>query len=107
MPHHPDSVKSKTYQSGCVGIALVLPLKIASVYEKALNEWNVRGTFNHEIGHILGLEQLDLRWLQDTPLYDNKCWVPEMPGCKDNTSNNMMDYNAWQSAYRRADRNHP
>ncbi len=99
MPHHPDSARSKTYQSGCVGIALGNTIKISGVYEKGLNEWNVRGTFNHEVGHVLGLYHA---WTydgcEDTPMHNNKCWVPEIPGCKDNTSNNMMDYNAWQTA---------
>ncbi len=99
MPHHPDSARSKTYQSGCVGIALGNAVKISGIYEKGVNEWNVRGTFNHEVGHVLGLYHA---WTydgcEDTPMHNNKCWVPEVPGCKDNTSNNMMDYNAWQTA---------
>lgn len=99
MPHHPDSARSKTYQSGCVGIALGNAVKISGIFEKGFNEWNVRGTFNHEVGHVLGLYHA---WTydgcEDTPMHSNKCWVPENPGCKDNTSNNMMDYNAWQTA---------
>lgn len=99
MPHHPDSAKSKTYKSGCVGIALGNAVKISGVFENNLTEWNVRGTFNHEVGHVLGLYHA---WMsdgcEDTPLHQNNCWVLEDPGCAGRTSNNMMDYNAWQSA---------
>lgn len=99
MPHHPDSAKSKTYKSGCVGIALGNAVKISGIYENKLTEWNVRGTFNHEVGHVLGLYHA---WMsdgcEDTPLHSNNCWVIEDPGCAGRTSNNMMDYNAWQSA---------
>lgn len=99
LPHDPDSVKSKTYQSGCVGIALGNAVKVAGIYEKGLNEWNVRGTFNHEVGHILGLYHA---WqddgCDDTPIHANDCWADVSPGCEGRASNNMMDYNAWQSA---------
>jgi hypothetical protein len=99
LPHHPDSVKSKTYQSGCVGIALGNAVKMAGIYEKGFNEWNVRGTFNHEVGHILGLYHA---WsddgCDDTPMHANDCWADASPGCDGRASNNMMDYNAWQSA---------
>ena len=99
LPHHPDSVKSKTYQSGCVGIALGNAVKMAGIYEKGFNEWNVRGTFNHEVGHILGLYHA---WThdgcEDTPIHANDCWADASPGCDGRASNNMMDYNAWQSA---------
>lgn len=99
LPHLKDSALSKTYQSGCVGIALGNAVKIAGVYEKGFNEWNVRGTFNHEIGHVLGLNHAwTFDGCEDTPMHDNKCWVQESPGCQGKTSNNMMDYNAWQSA---------
>jgi len=99
LPHHPDSVKSKTYQSGCVGIALGSAVKMAGIYEKGFNEWNVRGTFNHEVGHILGLYHA---WTydgcDDTPMHANDCWAYASPGCDGRASNNIMDYNAWQSA---------
>ncbi len=99
MPHLPDSVKSGTYKSGCVGIALGNAIKIAGIYENKLTEWNVRGTFNHEIGHVLGLYHA---WTDDgcpdTQEHPNDCWVIEQAGCAGRTSNNMMDYNAWQSA---------
>ncbi len=99
MPHLPDSVKSVTYKSGCVGIALGNAIKIAGIYENKLTEWNVRGTFNHEIGHVLGLYHA---WTDDgcpdTQEHPNDCWVIEQAGCAGRTSNNMMDYNAWQSA---------
>lgn len=99
LPHQSDSARSKTYQSGCVGIALGNAIKIAGIYEKGLNEWNVRGTFNHEIGHVLGLYHAwTFDGCEDTPMHENKCWVPENAGCQGKTSNNMMDYNAWQSA---------
>ncbi|MEP7320904.1 MAG: hypothetical protein ABI761_03255 [Saprospiraceae bacterium] len=99
LPHHPDSARSPTYQSGCVGIALGNAVKISGIFEKGLNEWNVRGTFNHEIGHVLGLYHAwTFDGCEDTPMHNNKCWVPENPGCMGITSNNMMDYNAFQSA---------
>lgn len=99
LPHHPDSTRSTTYKSGCVGIALGNAIKISGIFEKGFNEWNVRGTFNHEVGHVLGLYHAwTFDGCEDTPMHDNRCWVTEDPGCQGNTSNNMMDYNAWQSA---------
>lgn len=99
MPHHPDSMQSKTYQKGCVGIALGNAVKVAGVYENKLNAMNIRGTFNHEVGHVLGLYHA---WeddgCDDTPRHTNKCWADAVPGCEGKTSNNMMDYNAFQSA---------
>jgi hypothetical protein len=54
----------------------------------------------HEFGHILGLSHT---WrysdgCDDTPLNPN-CWSPSLPGCDSTTSNNIMDYNAFQNAW--------
>ena len=102
MPHHPDSVKSKTYNSYKVGVALGNYVKIAGMYEQKDTYWNHRGCFNHEIGHIYGLSHT---WrfndgCDDTPKHKQECWVRDQrPGCDSLTSNNVMDYNAMQNSW--------
>jgi hypothetical protein len=101
MPHHPDSVISPTYQpSGC-GIALGNAVKIAGGFENDNPAWKLRGVFNHEVGHIYGLGHT---WAyndgcDDTPR-NPKCWnQSDTPPCDTAASNNVMDYNAYQSAW--------
>ncbi len=100
MPHHPDSVASKTYTSYGVGVALRNFVKIAGPFEMKNAGWAHRGNFNHEVAHILGLQHA---WLNDgcddTPRHSLDCWNrTEEPPCDKQTSNNMMDYNAFQHA---------
>lgn len=100
MPHHPDSVASKTYLAVGTGVALGNAIKLAGVnYEGDF--WPYRGVFNHEVGHIYGLSHT---WAyddgcEDTPRHQQNCWNRSQPGCDTTTSNNVMDYNALQLAW--------
>lgn len=101
MPHHPDSIKSRTYSAGGVGVALSVGVKMAGPYESKAPNWGHRGVLNHEIGHIFGLTHA---WLQndgcdDTPPHNMPCWNrTDTPPCDTLATNNMMDYNALQNA---------
>jgi len=101
MPHHPDSLNSKTYESGGVGVALGGQfLKMAGLYENNKPYWHYRQILNHEVGHIFGLSHT---WryndgCDDTP--KNRNYWHRSGGIPDSlVSNNLMDYNAYQSAW--------
>lgn len=100
LVHHPDSVLSKTYRTNGQGIALGNSLKMAGLFESKEPAKSFDGLLNHEIGHILGIQHA---WVEDgcpdTENHPNKCWgwTPEPP-CRDQATNNMMDYNAYQIA---------
>ena len=99
MPHHPDSIASNTYRSDWVGIALGHSIKVAGLYENKGPASKYLGLLNHECGHVFGLAH---SWgndgCDDTPKHAN-CWnVTGEPPCEAPTSNNMMDYNAFQNA---------
>ncbi len=102
LPHHPDSISSKSYKGGGTGIALGTSLKVAGLYDDKLEFWGYSTLLNHEIGHILGLNH---SWYKndgcdDTPPHAN-CWAPNMGASCDGdvVSNNVMDYNASQMAF--------
>ena len=100
LPHHPDSVKSKTYKTTATGIALGTSLKMAGLVVRRDKPWECATLLNHEIGHILGLAHSWYRndGCDDTPVHPN-CWGQSDEGpCSGVISNNMMDYNNSQMA---------
>jgi hypothetical protein len=99
MPHHPDSVASKSYAGGVVGVALGTAIKLGGNYKSGRPYWHYRQTLNHEVGHVFGLKHT---WAyndgcDDTPKNPN-CWNYGSGKCDSLVSNNLMDYNAWQLA---------
>lgn len=101
MPHHPDSVTSKTYRADASGIALGSALKVSGQWTKKPDAWGARGIFHHEIGHVLGLSHT---WntndgCNDTPRHPNCFNKSDQPPCDTMYSNNVMDYNAHQAAW--------
>lgn len=102
MPHHPDSVASKTYVAGIVGVMLGNAVKLAGPFENLhLTAWNTRGALNHEVCHVYGLGHA---WLEDgcddTPRHNQSCFNKvDRPECDTMTSNNIMDYNFAQHAW--------
>jgi len=90
-PHHPDSVKSKTYGAVRGGGALKNFVKLMWTFgDFKLKPWEAAGIFNHEVGHIYGLVHA---WgyndgCDDTPKHS-----------LDIKSNNIMDYNSSQRAW--------
>ena len=101
MPHHPDSIESKTYSVTSSGIALGSGVKLSGIFETRKEPWEFKGLINHEIAHVLGLRH---SWnsndgCDDTPKNPN-CWNVDLPPpCDTAASNNLMDYNASQNAW--------
>lgn len=99
--HPDDSLSSKTYRSTDQGIALGTALKMANIFESKGPPERFVGLLTHEIGHILSLSHA---WMgdgcPDTDDHDNRCWTLSDSGpCRDNASNNVMDYNTYKIAY--------
>ena len=100
MPHHPDSIISKSYKNTRNGIALGTSVKIAGMFELNEPAYKYAGMFNHEVGHVYSLRHT---WsyddgCDDTPKHPN-CWNYTKDGpCKTEVSNNYMDSNAFQEA---------
>jgi hypothetical protein len=100
MVHPDDSIKSKTYRANGQGIALGTAFKIAGLYESKEPALSFDGLVNHELGHVFGLSHA---WMEDgcpdTDNHPNKCWTwTETGPCRDQATDNMMDYNAYQIA---------
>lgn len=96
---HPDSLRSKTYKVAEAGIGMGNSLKVAGFHEAKKEPYEVKGIFNHEVGHCLGLRH---SWsgndgCDDTPHHAN-CWSAKTCRSANGASNNMMDYNNSQKA---------
>jgi hypothetical protein len=100
MAHPPDSLRSKTYKVSRSGIALGTAIKLVGIYETKERAQFCTGQMNHEFGHVFSLQHA---WMEDgcpdTQDHPNRCWCwsEELP-CRNEASNNMMDYNAYQIA---------
>lgn len=101
MPHHPDSVKSKTYKESNSGIALGTDLKLGANWgSKRERFWKYATLLNHEIGHVMNLRHSWIRndGCDDTPEHKRN-WQPGSKYPDGLTTNNVMDYNASQMAF--------
>lgn len=104
IPHHKDSLDSPTYGAHGGGVALGYFIKLFGVHQQYKDRdsyWDMRGSFNHEIGHIYSLMHT---WgyndgCEDTPRHHGKCFHTSDPGCDTLTSNNVMDYGCLQNAW--------
>lgn len=116
MPHHPDSLASDSYRNQLCGIAFPSQnwTKIAGSYATLKDTiikngkpfvrgaWFCHGVYNHEMGHVLGLRHT---WAgndgcEDTPNHTNCYSAGQGRGnCKENWSNNVMDYNTHQNSW--------
>ncbi len=96
MSFDPEQLMSGYQPLETTGVALSNNIKLAGLYQSGQQGWAYAGLLNHEIGHVLSLRHT---WsgndgCDDTPRHDN-CWISA--GDK-KCSNNLMDYNAHQSA---------
>ena len=110
-----DSMDSPTFKAGQHGVAFGNWVKVLGWYTHATDTiWKDDGTYNlpygawftsrvlrHEIGHCLGLVHT---WKYDDGCDDTPknpgCWAKTPSGpCHTQWSNNVMDYNTYQSAW--------
>ncbi|TVR79836.1 MAG: hypothetical protein EA409_08900 [Saprospirales bacterium] len=101
LPPHPDSLASPTYNATINGIAMGHAVKISADFQTDMSLWSLRGIFDHELGHVLGLRHSwrGMDGCPDTPAHPN-CWNYTRTGpCDSLVSNNVMDYNAWQQSW--------
>lgn len=100
LPFQPNQLKSGDQKLEQTAIALDMAIKLPGPKQIGTPAWTFAAILIHEMGHILGLRHT---WnsndgCDDTPLHSN-CWnQSEKPPCDTNYSNNVMDYNAHQSA---------
>ncbi len=100
MPHHPDSLRSKTYKTYGSGIALGSSVKVAGIYQTGGEDWAYATLLNHEIGHVFGLSHSwNTDGCDDTPTHANCFGQTSSPPCNGIISNNVMDYNNSQMAW--------
>ena len=100
LPFDPEFLQNGKEKAGLTGVALGTTIKLPGLFQSGKPVWDYAGTFNHEVGHVLGLRHAWNKYDQcnDTPIHDN-CWTKTThPPCNHPTSNNLMDYNAHQSA---------
>ncbi len=116
QPHHPDSLKSKTFKKVITGIAFPNKnwLRLAGLYSYSRDTmgikkgvavtkgaWFCAGLMNHESGHVLGIHHT---WsgndgCSDTPNNPNCYTRQKNAPCNTKASNNVMDYNTYQNAW--------
>lgn len=100
LPFDPEEMASGRQKLETTGVTIAGAIKIAGYYESRQAGWAHGGIFTHELGHALGLSHTWNRndGCDDTPLNEN-CWnISDKDPCTEMGSNNLMDYNAHQSA---------
>ncbi len=100
LPFDPEYLQNGKERAELTGVALGTSIKLPGLFQSGRPVWDYAGNFNHEVGHVLGLRHAWSKYdhCNDTPIHDN-CWKEtQHPPCDHTTSNNLMDYNAHQSA---------